>query len=417
MPGGKQQVVESTTQSSEPWPAAQPYITKGLEEALRLFQGGQGFNTYPGSTVVPFSQQTNQALTGITNQANGGQPLLDAANTNALSWLTGGGMTPTQQAALNKTYDVATGNRQVGTVPYYQQMLSQSRMPGFAERTLAGYATGAETGAGDAPDGPDAIAKYLTDTASGAYLESGNPYYMERVNKEAGRLADEVNRSVGAFGRDASGIHSQLLGEQVGDFRRNALETDFNRERGLQVQASGMLSGEQQQNFLNQTGLTQQDVSNRFNAANMIGNEQQAGFNNGMGALGAITGVQQQNIGNVMNAGQNYFGAGQNAANTALNYSSMIPDLYNQGYAPYQQLLGVGSMLEGQDANQIQDLIRLFEGNDNEGWQRLGAYSGLVNGTGALGGTGTSTTTQPKPSPLVNLLGGLTGILGLFGGR
>lgn len=67
-----------TTQVNEPPAFIQPFMQHGAQQARGLYETG-GPQYYGGNTVVPFSQQTEQAL-GMTEQrATNGSPVVDAA--------------------------------------------------------------------------------------------------------------------------------------------------------------------------------------------------------------------------------------------------------------------------------------------------------------------------------------------------
>ena len=91
------------TQSSsmqEPWAPSQPYFKQLMGDTQNVYESGQGFSYYPGSTVVPFSNQSVQAMQGIEDLAGQGNPLATAASQNAQSVLESGGISPEQRAAL-----------------------------------------------------------------------------------------------------------------------------------------------------------------------------------------------------------------------------------------------------------------------------------------------------------------------------
>lgn len=83
--GGTTQVVQSNQQ---PWSAQQPYLTFGFQEARNLYDRGP-YQFYPNSTVVPFSGQTESALTGIENRANAGSPLIGQSQSELSKTLNG----------------------------------------------------------------------------------------------------------------------------------------------------------------------------------------------------------------------------------------------------------------------------------------------------------------------------------------
>jgi hypothetical protein len=59
-------------------PMLKPYVEFGTQEAKKLYQAG-GPQYYGGQTFVDPSTQTNQAITGLTNRATSGNPLLPSA--------------------------------------------------------------------------------------------------------------------------------------------------------------------------------------------------------------------------------------------------------------------------------------------------------------------------------------------------
>ena len=76
---------QTTTTRTEPYGAAEPYLKDILGEAERLYRSGIGRDYFPGSTVVPFAPQTEEALrlqqaAGL-EQAGPSQLFGQAANT------------------------------------------------------------------------------------------------------------------------------------------------------------------------------------------------------------------------------------------------------------------------------------------------------------------------------------------------
>lgn len=58
----------TTTQKTEPWEGQQPFLKRGFAAAEREFQSGRP-EFFPGSTVVPFSSETEAGLGMQTGQA------------------------------------------------------------------------------------------------------------------------------------------------------------------------------------------------------------------------------------------------------------------------------------------------------------------------------------------------------------
>ena len=83
----------STTQTMEPPKFAIPGLTLAADEAVKQFeQGPREF--FPGSTVVPFSQQTEQALDLTEQRALAGSPLVASAQQTTQDIIEGRGVNP-----------------------------------------------------------------------------------------------------------------------------------------------------------------------------------------------------------------------------------------------------------------------------------------------------------------------------------
>lgn len=355
--GGSKQ---TSTSTAEPWKKAQPYFEEALKGAQGAYQSGEGFDYFPGSTVVPFSGQTTGALQNIENLANQGNPLASEAQTQALGILGSGGMTNEQRQALGGTFNVATGQNQIGTEGDYRGLLSSAGQPGAIGQNLGGY-------------------------ARGDFITGGSPQFQAALDRESGKLADDINRGFSLSGRYGSGAHVNELGDQIGDFRNDALANEIAREQGMQLQAAGMLSGEQQQGFGNQLGI-----------------------------LGDITGVQGANIANMVGAGGQFNQAGNQAIGNVAQFAGLAPSIYDQQFAPAERLASVGAQYEDLSTRQLQDQINRFNAEQQEPWQRLANYNALISGAGQLGST--TTSTQPGPGLLQQIIGGGIAGLGLLGG-
>lgn len=92
------------------------------------------------------------------------------------------------------------------------------------------------------------------------------------------------------------------------------------------------------------------------------------------------------------------------------------PDAAQADYNDLRALAGVGSAREGQQQSAIDDLISKHEFNQNEAYDRIAQYMGLING--AYGLQGTSNTYGPKGNKGAGILGGALGgaALGSAGG-
>ena len=61
---------------------------------------------------------------------------------------------------------------------------------------------------------------------------------------------------------------------------------------------------------------------------------------------------------------------------------------------------------EQQAGNYITDAMNRYNYNQQQPWQNLQNYSGIINGYGGLGGTSTTTQSAPKSNPLMGAAGG-----------
>jgi hypothetical protein len=110
---GSSSTPSRTTTVTEPPAFIQPHLQYGAQQSRGLYETG-GPQYYEGNTVVPFSQQTEQAL-GLTEQrALQGSPVNQAAQNYATNTLTG---TPTSQFGnVNNPHLDATFNRAADTI-------------------------------------------------------------------------------------------------------------------------------------------------------------------------------------------------------------------------------------------------------------------------------------------------------------
>ena len=97
---------DTTTGSSAPWSAQQPYLQHGFDQAKQLYdQGGPQY--YQGQAYTPFAPQTNQALGMIQGRAMDGSPVNDAAQQQITGTLNGDFLN--SNPYLDATYDQAAG--------------------------------------------------------------------------------------------------------------------------------------------------------------------------------------------------------------------------------------------------------------------------------------------------------------------
>jgi hypothetical protein len=132
MSGGQTPVTQQTTQTRDPWAAAQPHLTGIMNAADQVFAGvgpysnvagGPGYMPYTGQTQVDLNPLTSSGLAAQTQMAQGGQPSVDASLGLASQQIRDYGLSPelkslydqistTQNPVLQSIID--TNNRRIG---------------------------------------------------------------------------------------------------------------------------------------------------------------------------------------------------------------------------------------------------------------------------------------------------------------
>ena len=114
--GGSSGGGTTTVQKADPWSGAQPYLTDVMKNAQQVYQNSANNQYYPGSTVVPFSPASNEALNMIQNRATQGSPLISSAQNELNKTISGGYLDPTNDPAYQTMMNDVTNqvNSQFG---------------------------------------------------------------------------------------------------------------------------------------------------------------------------------------------------------------------------------------------------------------------------------------------------------------
>jgi len=157
--GGKSNK-QTATQTNDPWAPAQGALKDILNQAGQLY--GRGTQFAPFSTVVPFSNQTEQALQGIEGRASMGNPLYGQGQ----AALTGG---------LDTLSRTASGEF-LNSNPYLSQMFNA--MSGeVSDAVNSQFSASGRTGS---PAHAGVMTQQLGNLASNIY---GQDYARERQNQ------------------------------------------------------------------------------------------------------------------------------------------------------------------------------------------------------------------------------------------
>lgn len=114
--------------------------------------------------------------------------------------------------------------------------------------------------------------------------------------------------------------------------------------------------------------------------------------------------------------GQGY----ENAANRNMQLgnqkiaaATLAPQLDNARYTGAQNLLSVGNAYDQKAQQYLGDAQNRWDYTQNQPWNLLKNYSGVVSGMGGMGGTATGTSSVPSQSIVPQLLGTGVNLLGM----
>lgn len=216
---GSSSTPSHTTQTTEPPAYLRPYLQDAADEAQNLYRTG-GPQYYPGNTVVPFSNQTEQALGRTEQRALNGSPVTNAAQGYATDVLGG------KYLNANPYLD-ATFNRAADQV----QNRIQSGFAGSGRNIEAGRPLAAQE---------------MNDLANQIY---GGAYTQERNNQQsmvpfANQLAnqDYVDlQALGGVGGQVEDLAGRQMEDQAAryDFSQNAPQINLDNY----LQRLGMVAG------------------------------------------------------------------------------------------------------------------------------------------------------------------------------
>lgn len=206
MGGGGGQQTSTTTTSIDPRIA--PYVTYGLEEAKRLYEGGSP-QYYQGQTYISPSQATQQSLQMAQERALGGSPLVKAAQQETLDTIAGRGVNPFLAGALEGV------NRQAGQdyTKAIQALQSQASSAGRYGSSAMGQQAG---------QAQDIFARNLA--------EAGNRMAYQSAEAERARQVAASQLAPQMAAADYMDINQLLRVGQAGEgYDQARLQADINR--------------------------------------------------------------------------------------------------------------------------------------------------------------------------------------------
>jgi len=201
----------NTVTRTELDPIMRPFVQYGLEESTRLYQNPDMPQYFPGQTYVGPSQQTQAALAAAQQRATMGNPLVPAAQQQALNTMQGGflGGNPFFEGAFRGATQAAQTQYQDAT----QTALSNASRAGR-------YGSGAMGTALDRAGG--VFANALTNTA-------GQLAY-QNYDTERGRQQAMIGAAPGLAAADYSDINQLLqTGQAAEGYQEAAMADAVNR--------------------------------------------------------------------------------------------------------------------------------------------------------------------------------------------
>lgn len=120
---------------------------------------------------------------------------------------------------------------------------------GLGGTTKAGIG-GVKDVAGTLPQ-TSAASNYLTDYASGKYLQEGNPYYRDRLANEISDSNAMIQSQFSGSGRYGSGANTNALAKNTQNMLLSGLEADYNRAQANQLAATQQIDASNNALFQN----------------------------------------------------------------------------------------------------------------------------------------------------------------------
>lgn len=281
----------TTTTSIDP--TIQPFLSYGLTEAQKLYQGG-GPQYYGGQTYVSPSTTTQTGIQALEARASQGNPLLGAAQQQLQGTVSGNylGGNPFFQGAFQPAAKAAESQ--------FQQTLGDIS----SKASLAGrYGSGAMGSLQDRAVG--AFGQQLANTAGQLAYQN---YDAERARQQAATMAAPA-----MAGADYQDIQQML---QAGQLR----EGYTGQQQQADITKFNFLQNQPQQNLANYLSMVYGNPMGR------VTNQQTSGPTTLQNILGtaAVAGGVYQNLGRPDLSWLNPWGA-SSAYNQAANYAATSP--------------------------------------------------------------------------------------------
>lgn len=387
--GGK----SSTTSSSS---SANPLYEAAYSNVLGQAQNvaSTPYNPYGGQVVADLAPQQTQGIGQIASSPNVQAPYL---NTAADLFNTAAGTNLEAQAdpyinSATKQYQASNNINFQNALGPYQSSAASGFAQGAAPVTAQQYS-------------PDALQQYIspyTQNVVNATQAQFNNQNQQQQSQLQGNAASQ-----GALGGDRMGVaQAQLAGQQQAS-QAPQIANLYNQ---------GFANAQQEFNTQQQTNLTAQEQS-RQNAL--------AGAQGTAGLAGQSLTASQAQAANLNAIGQGYLAEGNTRLGAAQSqgwlgeqaasgYAGLGNEALNGTLSSGSALLNAGAVEQNQAQNQLNVPYQQYLAAQSYPFQTTSWLSNIAQGLGGASG-GTSSTTQPGPSAVSQVLGlGLAGA-GIYG--
>ena len=337
-----------TTQTSEAPPYSKPWLELAANDAGYLYQNGIGGNPWQGPTYAGIGDYTQGGVDNLYGAGNWdgsvAQSVIDRSMSNPF---------------VDKLDQLAGGIKSINVdSKLFSDLYDTAGGATNADMNLSGIARGDDLGS------------------------AGNRFFKDALTDSLQDAAGVVQSQMAGAGRLGSGANTGVLGKTLGGITTQAMSDQFVRDQQRQLQASGMIDNAR----LGRMGVQQGAAQGK--AGVEAGNADRA--------LSA-----DQLRGSLLTSGGQMYGQG---LDRALQASDMD---FQNGLTGARAQIEAGGMLDADQQAQLDDMIGLYNANENAPWDQLNTMLGAV--TGAAGNYGTQFGTTRDSMGAVKAIGSVLG--------
>ena len=422
--GSKTPATQTVTNKTEVDPTTAAWQKALFNQGSQLY--GQGPSEYyPGSTVVPYAQQTLQGLDMLQSNAQQGAVGLPQAYDASMRAMSG--YTPGMNTAMLASQGGMT-NPFTGAI---WNAANQSTAPQVAGQIgMAGVYGNQVAQAGQAPTtmGVDALQ---------GFSDAQNPYLDQLFQQGAEKVRNSVNAQFSGAGRTgANAAHTGALTAGLSDLYTGIYAPAYESAQNRSLSAAGQLAGIDQADRAAEMSGYGTAASLGLQGAGLYGDFLNTDAARRYQGATDLAGLSESGFDRRLQ-GSELAGSLWSQGNTdAARASALLPSLYQYGEMPGQSMVGVGGAYEALSQQYLDDAMNRWNYGQNADWENLQRYASLMSGLpsftsstqttsggagqnramGALGGAASGASMGSMFGPWGTAIGaGVGGLFGLFG--